>query len=88
MSDPADLGVTSMREVLMKAWRGWLRVARVIGHVQTRILMTVFYFVVMALFAIAVRLFTDPLGLKRSGSWRALAGAPAIPTVEAARQQF
>ena len=45
-------------------WRGWQRIARVIGNVLSRIVTTVGYVVAMPLFAIGVRLFSDPLQLK------------------------
>ena len=75
--------------VLRRLWNGWLVVARKIGHVQSQVILTLVYFVVIAPFALAVRLFTDPLGLRSAPAWH----DPARPgggaaTVDSVRQQF
>ena len=58
-------------------WRGWQRVARVIGNLLSRIVTTVGYLVAMPLFAIGVRLFSDPLQLKpRPAQWHSLPPPP------------
>jgi len=49
---------------LRTLWKRWKRVAKKIGDVQARLLLTVFYFVVLAPFALVVRWRTDPLGIK------------------------
>jgi hypothetical protein len=54
--------------MLEAAWRGWRRVARKIGAVQSRIVLAVFYFVLLAPFAVALRR-TDPLRLRATPSW-------------------
>jgi hypothetical protein len=48
----------------------WKRVARKIGDVQSRILLTVFYLFIMGPFALLVKR-SDPLGIKggRSRGW-------------------
>lgn len=38
--------------------------AKSVGNFQARILLTLLYFSVFAIFAIPVKLFSDPLGLK------------------------
>ena len=72
--------------VLRRLWEGWKRVGRKIGDFQARVLLTFFYFVVLAPFALAVRWKADPLGLKRDGGWHPVvrAGTP----LERARRQF
>jgi hypothetical protein len=50
-------------------WRGWLIVAKKIGAVQSYIVLTIFYFVALAPFALPIRLFSDPLKLRRMPSW-------------------
>ena len=75
--------------MLKTLWRGWLVVARAIGSVQSRIIMTVVYFVVIGPFALAVRLFSDPLSLKTAASWHWLPrGGATTPSLESVRQQF
>ena len=75
-----------MPVVLRRLWEGWKRVGRKIGDFQARVLLTVFYFVILAPFAVVVRFKADPLGIKRGGGWHPVvrAGAP----IERARRQF
>ena len=59
------------RDVLRRAWARWLVIAHIIGNVQARVLLTVFYFVIVPPFALIVKLAKDPLGLRppRSGTF-------------------
>ena len=50
--------------LLTRVWLAWKRIAHKIGNFQARLLLTVFYFVVMLPFGIAVRFFSDPLRIK------------------------
>jgi len=45
-------------------WEWWKRVARRIGDMQARVLLTLFYFVVIGPFALVVRWASDPLAIK------------------------
>lgn len=56
-AEPQRLGVRQL-------WAAWKRVARRIGDFQARVLLTIFYFVLLAPFALIVRRTSDPLGLK------------------------
>lgn len=49
---------------MRRSWEWWKRVARKIGDFQARIILTIFYFVILGPFALAVRLGTDPLAIK------------------------
>ena len=59
-----------------------------IGDIQARILLTLLYFAIFGPFAIAVRLRSDPLGLKHGTSrgWRPITDAQTA--MEEARRQF
>ncbi len=59
--------------MLRKLWSHWLTLARKIGQFQSRIILTLFYFVFVTPFGLGVRLFADPLHIKR----RSLHGAPS-----------
>ena len=48
---------------LRRGWERWKRIARAIGQFQARIILTLFYFVVVPPFALVLRLTKDPLGL-------------------------
>jgi hypothetical protein len=75
-----------MPTILSRLWHGWKRVGRKVGDFQARVLLTVFYFVLLAPFAAMVRWNADPLGLKRPGGWHPV--TPGAPPAERARRQF
>jgi hypothetical protein len=49
--------------VWVRAGRRWVIIAHRIGDVQARLLLSAFYFVIVAPFALGLRLFSDPLRL-------------------------
>ena len=73
-------------------WRrvleGWRRVGRAIGDVQARILLTLFYFLVLGPFACLLRALADPLSLKRGTprGWRPRATPEPATLTRAMRQ--
>jgi hypothetical protein len=71
---------------LRALWEGWRRVAKRIGDVQARILLTVFYFLILAPFALVVRWRMDPLAIKTAAGWRPKEGTPGNPLERASRQ--
>ena len=71
-----------------RAWARWRAIARFIGTVQARVLLSVFYFVVVPPFALVVRLRRDPLRLRLGegeSGWIERA-PPAVSAADAARQ--
>jgi hypothetical protein len=57
--------------MLKRAWQAWKRIAHAIGNFQARVLLTIFYAVLVFPFGIAARLFSDPLRIKRRPTqWR------------------
>jgi hypothetical protein len=54
-----------MLNLLKRLWEGWKRVAHRIGNFQARVLLTIFYAVLVLPFGILTRLFADPLRTKR-----------------------
>ena len=72
--------------VLQRLWAGWKRFGRKLGDFQARVLLTVFYFVILAPFALLIRFKADPLGLRRRGGWLPITrtGDP----LERSRRQF
>jgi hypothetical protein len=63
---------TGALAVLRRLWRRWKLIARRIGNVQARILLMIFYLVVLAPFALIVRWATDPMAIKpgTARGWR------------------
>jgi len=76
-----------MATALRRLWQGWKRVGKKIGDFQARVLLTVFYFVILAPFALGVRLLADPLALKRRAGWHPVT-PPAITPLQRAGRQF
>jgi hypothetical protein len=76
-----------MMTMLRRLWAGWKRIGRKIGDFQARVLLTIFYFVILAPFALGLRLLADPLGLKHAAGWHPVAPRSDTP-LERARQQF
>lgn len=76
------------QRLIRRAWEGWKRVGHAIGQFQARLLLTVFYFVVLAPFALALRRFADPLAIKPGTprGWRDRPAAPADALAAASRQ--
>jgi hypothetical protein len=54
-----------MLSVLKRAWTAWKAIAQKIGNFQARVILTVFYGVLVMPFGLAARLFSDPLRIKR-----------------------
>jgi len=54
-----------MWNILKRAWEGWKKIAHAIGNFQARVLLTVFYGVLVLPFGVAARLFSDPLRIKK-----------------------
>jgi hypothetical protein len=73
---------------LQRLWQAWKRLARLLGDVIGRVVLTVFFFTVLVPFGLGVRLFGDPLGLNARGAryWKARGLAPE--TLEGARRLF
>lgn len=74
--------------VLWRLWEGWKRVGRVIGDVQARALLTLFYFAILAPFALGVRWRSDPLAIKAGAprGWHSRVSPPRTPLDRAVRQ--
>lgn len=70
-----------------RAWQRWLRLATIIGDFQARLILSLFYFVIVLPFGLLVRLFADPLGIKgrRQGTWTPFPERSG--TLEEARRQ-
>jgi hypothetical protein len=72
---------------LRAVWRWWTRVAHRIGDFQARVLLTVFYYVILGPFALVLRR-GDPLGIGPGAprGWRSRESTPR-PIAEQAQRQ-
>jgi hypothetical protein len=48
-----------------RLWHAWKKIAHQIGNFQARVLLTVFYALLLFPFGITARLFFDPLRIKK-----------------------
>ncbi|HUI52643.1 MAG TPA: hypothetical protein VLX60_12715 [Terriglobales bacterium] len=55
----------SFTQNLKSVWEIWKRLAHKIGNFQARVLLTLLYALPVLPFGVAVRLFSDPLQIKR-----------------------
>jgi hypothetical protein len=78
-----------MTSLIRKSWKWWKRVARIIGDFNARVILTIFYFIFLAPFAIAIRFLTDPLAIKNKAapSW-GIKSQTEEPIIEQAKRQF
>jgi len=86
----AECDVPAPRSTLWRRlWEAWKVLAQRIGDVQARVLLAVFYFVVLAPFALLVRLTSDPLAIKRrtARGWHAHVEGPGS-ALERMQRQF
>lgn len=76
-----------MRETVRIAWARWHVIGEAFGDFQARLFAVLFYFTLFAPFALGVRLFSDPLHIRRPPqNW--LQREPVGHTLEEARRQF
>jgi hypothetical protein len=50
--------------LLKRAWEAWKSFGRKLGDFQARLILSIFYLVIIAPFSLLVRFFNDPLTLK------------------------
>ncbi|MCL5043869.1 MAG: hypothetical protein M1336_01045 [Deltaproteobacteria bacterium] len=84
------LPAPALGHALNRLWSGWKRIARKLGDLQARLLLTVFYYVLLAPFALVLRWTSDPLAIKpgaRTG-WLTRPDNGTRNPLEAARQQY
>jgi len=75
--------------MLKRLWNWWKPIAERVGNFQARIILSIFYFIFVTPIALGVKLFSDPLTLKKSNqaSWW-LSRETRKPNIEEAERQF
>ncbi|MEW6143988.1 MAG: hypothetical protein AB1598_03110 [Thermodesulfobacteriota bacterium] len=81
---------TSQMSLPRRIWEGWKKIARKIGDFNARVILTIFYLVLLMPFAILVKLFTDPLEIKKNAKtgWLQREEKPGVSPMERAVRQF
>lgn len=71
-----------------KLWDGWMRVAKVIGNFNARVILSLFYFVLMVPIGLIVGATKDYLGIREhpTSTWKEMDGH--AQSVEEGRRQF
>jgi hypothetical protein len=75
-------------QMLVRAWHIWKRVGQVVGDFVGRVALTLFYFTVFAPFGLGVRLWGDPLAIKRQHGGRWLERTTRDQVLNEARRLF
>ena len=76
-----------MGEIARLAWKRWKIIGDAFGDFQGRLVTVLFYFTIFVPFAVGMRLFSDPLQMRKAPtSW--LKRAPVGKTLDDARRQF
>jgi hypothetical protein len=69
MTTPAAVEATRRARAPRRLWEGWKRLAHRIGDAQARVMLAVFYAVVVMPFALAVRALSDPMRFGAAPAW-------------------
>jgi hypothetical protein len=82
-----------LRDELLKAiarvaWERWQIISHINGEYVARFVTNLFYFTILVPFAIGVKLFTDPLDLRRTAASHWKEHKPVGATIDDARSQF
>jgi len=68
MSKPmtvSDKNPKKKKNIFRRLWEGWKKIARKIGDFNARVILTIFYFILLCPFALLLKSFTDPLEIKK-----------------------
>jgi hypothetical protein len=52
--------------ILRSFWNSWKKFGKFVGDIIGRLFLTIFYFTIFAPFGLGVRLFGDPLAIKKN----------------------
>ena len=76
-----------MSEIVHLAWDRFKIIAGIVGDVQGRVIVTLFYFTILVPFGIGSRLFSDALRVRSSNTPQWLERPPVQNGLEEARRQ-
>jgi hypothetical protein len=79
--------VQKMKQVFTMLFARWKVIAHKIGEFQSRLLLSFFYFVFFAPFAVGLKMFSDPLQIKSFHGWSTRRDVEEN-SVESARRQY
>jgi hypothetical protein len=76
-----------MKQVFTMLFARWKVIAHKIGEFQSRLLLSFFYFVFFAPFAVGLKMFSDPLQIKSFHGWSTRSDVEENPA-ESSRRQY
>ncbi|MFT5196518.1 MAG: hypothetical protein ACI9EW_003733 [Cellvibrionaceae bacterium] len=88
LPDHAQAAEVAHLNLFKKAWEGWKLFAAEMGHIQGGLFMGFFYFIIVTVFGIGAKIFTDPMAIKSTpttSGW--VARKPLDATLEEALEQ-
>ncbi|MEW6007340.1 MAG: hypothetical protein AB1595_04195 [bacterium] len=71
---------------MKKIFDKWIELAHKIGNFNARVILSIFYFVFITPFALYIKIFKDPLRLKKRNQW--IEKKWVKPDILEARRQF
>lgn len=74
--------------IFKTAWRGWLRFADVLGTFQMMVILSIIYWTLVPIIAIPLKLFSDPLALRRSGGPKWVEHHSSTQTLDEMTKQY
>ncbi len=85
-----DLEVKVKPSIFRRMWEGWKRFGRKLGDFNARVILTLFYFILLLPFAVLLKLFTDPLEIKGKEhvGWHVKEDKEDLTPLEKAQRQF
>jgi len=76
-----------LKKLLKNFSQRWQKVAKRIGDFQARLILSLFYLLIVLPIGLIARMFSDPLALKKSAAhWNAKPSSPS--RIDDARRQF
>lgn len=76
------------QNLLRRAWEGWKKIAHVIGVFNTRVIMSLLYFVIVLPFGLIFRMVSDPMQLGEPGQSNWVKLPEQSHNLDTARNQF
>lgn len=84
----ADAASTPPRPLWRRAWEGWMRFAHVLGVINTRIIMFIFFFIFVLPIGLVLQLLRDPLHIKHPPDTNWVPHPHDTHGLDSAHQQF
>ena len=77
------------QNIFKRLWEGWKKIAQKIGDFNARVILTIFYFILLSPFALLMKLFTDPLEIKNKEhvGWHDKENNTELSALENAKRQ-